>query len=67
MYTIHRDHQGVFFACEDCDHVERVRNFDARLGSQRTQAAQAMNDHTETHQNAKLTGMRQMAMAMERG
>jgi len=67
MYTIRRDHQGVFFACEHCDHVERVRNFDITLGSQRTQAAQAMNHHLETHQDVRLTCMRQMAMAMERG
>lgn len=67
MYVIKRDNEGVFFICRTCNHVERVKNFDGRLGSQRTQAAQAMSWHTRSHENAKLMRTRPMAMAMERG
>jgi hypothetical protein len=65
MYVIKRDDEGVFFLCTACNHMERVRNFDGSLGSQRTQAAQAMNQHLRDHQEARII-TRPMAMAMER-
>ena len=65
MYVINRDNDGVFFLCTACNHVERVKKFDGRLGSQRTQAAQAMNQHLQDHREARMQ-TRPMAMAMER-
>jgi hypothetical protein len=53
MYLIKRDNDGVFFLCTACNHVERVKNFDGKLGSQRTQAAKAMNQHSQDHRRPK--------------
>jgi hypothetical protein len=50
MYTISKDPEGVILLCHECTHVERVSGFDVRIGSQRTQAAQAMHAHErDTH------------------
>lgn len=65
MYVIKRDTEGVFLLCTACNHVERVKNFDGKLGSQRTQAARAMHRHLRDHQEAKLQ-TRPMALALER-
>lgn len=46
MYKINRDLEGVFLTCHQCNHTERVKAFDQDLGSQRTQAAKAMQDHS---------------------
>jgi hypothetical protein len=32
--------------CHDCSHVERINSFDEKLGSRRTQAARAMQNHS---------------------
>jgi predicted nucleotide-binding protein len=46
MYTITRGKSGgLTLNCKDCSHVERVNEFDDRLGSRRTQAAGAMLKH----------------------
>jgi hypothetical protein len=42
MYTISRVLEGIILTCRDCTHIERVSQFNLSLGSQRTQAAQAM-------------------------
>ena len=49
MYNISRSKTGgVVLKCKVCSHSERVNEFDDRLGSRRTQAAQAMLRHTRT-------------------
>jgi hypothetical protein len=65
MYLIKRDNEGVFLLCTACNHVERVKDFDGKLGSQRTQAAKAMHSHLRNHQDAKLQ-TRPIAMVLER-
>jgi hypothetical protein len=46
MYQISKDPDGVFLLCHDCSHVERVDSFNESLGSCRTQAARAMQNHS---------------------
>ena len=47
MYKISRsDTGGVVLKCRKCSHSERVNEFDDRRGSRRTQAEQAMLNHT---------------------
>jgi hypothetical protein len=46
MYTISKVLEGVILTCQDCAHIERVSQFNLCLGSQRTQAAQAMQAHS---------------------
>jgi hypothetical protein len=47
MYNISRSETGgVVLKCKLCSHSERVNEFDARQGSRRMQAAQAMLNHT---------------------
>jgi hypothetical protein len=46
MYTISRDPDGIVLVCHDCSHVERIDGFDKSVGSQRTQAARAMQVHS---------------------
>ncbi len=65
MYLIKRDNHGVFLLCTACNHVERGKDFDSGLGSQRTQAAQAMNKHLRDHQEAQIQ-TRPIAMATEK-
>jgi hypothetical protein len=46
MYTISKDPDGIVLVCHDCSHVERIDGFDKSVGSQRTQAARAMQVHS---------------------
>ena len=46
MYTISKTLEGIVLTCQDCTHIERVSHFSLSLGSQRTQAAQAMQAHS---------------------
>jgi ribosome-binding protein aMBF1 (putative translation factor) len=46
MYTISKVMEGIILTCQDCAHIERVSQFNLSLGSQRTQAAQAMQAHS---------------------
>jgi hypothetical protein len=49
MYDFSRSKSGrVVVECKMCSHIERVNEFDDRNGSRRTQAAQAMPNHTRT-------------------
>ena len=52
MYTIGRVPEGVILTCKNCNHTERVSHFSLSLGSQRTQAAQAMQAHSRHEHNA---------------
>jgi hypothetical protein len=54
MYTISKVLEGVILTCKDCTHIERVSQFSLSLGSQRTQAAQAMQAHSRDKHNAAL-------------
>ena len=47
MYTISKDKSGVVLICHDCPHTERVNGFSETLGSRRTQAARAMQNHSQ--------------------
>jgi hypothetical protein len=65
MYNIERSKTGgVVLECKACSHVERVNEFDDRLGSRRTQAAQAMLTHTRSEHGRELVG-RPMSKALE--
>jgi hypothetical protein len=46
MYTISKDTDGIILLCHDCPHVERINSFNESLGSPRTQAARAMQNHS---------------------
>ena len=46
MYTISKVLEDIILTCQDCTHIERVSQFNLSLGSQRTQAAQAMQAHS---------------------
>ena len=52
MYTISRDPGGILQLCHDCSHVERVDSFNESLGSRRTQAARAMQNHSREKHGA---------------
>ena len=52
MYTISKGLEGIILTCQDCTHVEHVNQFSMSLGSQRTQAAQAMQAHSRDKHNA---------------
>jgi hypothetical protein len=54
MYTISKVLEGVILTCKDCTHIEHVSQFNLSLGSQRTQAAQAMQAHSRHNHNAPL-------------
>jgi len=57
MYNIERGKTGgVVLECKACSHVERVNEFDDRLGSRRTQAAQAMLTHTRSEHGREPAG-----------
>jgi hypothetical protein len=49
MYTISKDPDGIVLVCHDCSHIERIDGFDKSVGSQRTQAARAMQVHSREH------------------
>jgi hypothetical protein len=46
MYKISKDTDGIILLCQDCSHVERINSFNESLGSPRTQAARAMQNHS---------------------
>ncbi len=46
MYKLSKEDGGVVLLCHDCSHVERVDSFKESLGSRRTQAARAMQNHS---------------------
>ena len=46
MYKISKDPDGVVLLCHNCSHLERVDSFNESLGSRRTQAARAMQNHS---------------------
>jgi len=52
MYTINKVPDDIILTCQDCTHIERVSQFNLSLGSQRTQAAQAMQAHSRHEHNA---------------
>jgi hypothetical protein len=57
MYTITRGKSGgLILNCKDCSHVERVNEFDDRLGSRRTQAAHAMFMHVRKEHGKEFFG-----------
>ena len=57
MYNIERGKTGgVVLECKACSHVEYVNGFDDRLGSRRTQAAQAMLTHTRSEHGREPMG-----------
>ena len=46
MYSIGKTSEGIVLICKDCGHFEQVNQFDLHIGSQRTQAARAMEMHS---------------------
>jgi hypothetical protein len=46
MYKISKDNDGVVLLCRACSHAERIDSFNENLGSRRTQAARAMQNHS---------------------
>jgi hypothetical protein len=65
MYNISRsDSGGVVLKCKTCSHSENVNEFDERLGSRRTQAAQAMLNHTR-HDHGREPVGKPMPKALE--
>jgi hypothetical protein len=65
MYIISRSNSGgVVLKCKACSHSERVNEFDERQGSRRTQAAQAMLNHTRNDHGREPVG-RPMPKALE--
>jgi hypothetical protein len=57
MYNISRSKTGgVLLKCKLCSHSERVNEFDDRHGSRRTQAAQAMLNHTRADHRREPVG-----------
>jgi hypothetical protein len=56
MYKIGKVSEGIILICRDCGHIEHVSQFNVSLGSQRTQAARAMQAHArDIHDAALLT------------
>jgi hypothetical protein len=65
MYNISRsDSGGVVLKCKACSHSECVNEFDDRQGSRRTQAAQAMLNHTRNDHGKEPVG-KPMPKALE--
>jgi hypothetical protein len=46
VYTIRKVPEGVILTCKNCTHIESVSQFNLSLGTQRTQAARAMQAHS---------------------
>jgi hypothetical protein len=46
MYKISKNRDGIVLLCRRCQHTERIDSFNASLGSRRTQAARAMQNHS---------------------
>jgi ribosome-binding protein aMBF1 (putative translation factor) len=53
MYSIKKDASGVILVCLDCQHIERVTEFNDNFGSRRTQAARAMLKHARDEHGKK--------------
>jgi len=65
MYNISRSKTGgVVLKCTACLHVERVNEFDGGHGCRRTQAAQAMLNHTRKDHGREPVG-RPMSKVLE--
>jgi hypothetical protein len=57
MYNISRSKTGgVVLKCKACSHSEGVNEFDDRQGSRRTQAAEAMMNHTRNDDGKEPVG-----------
>jgi hypothetical protein len=54
MYTIGKVSEGIVLICQDCGHIEHVSQFNVSLGSQRMQAARAMQTHARDKHDAAL-------------
>jgi hypothetical protein len=54
MYTIRKVPEGIILTCKNCTHIESVSQFSLSLGSQRTQAARAMQAHSRDKHPARL-------------
>jgi hypothetical protein len=54
MYTISKVPEGIILTCKNCTHIESDSHFNLSLGSQRTQAARAMQAHSRDKHNAGL-------------
>lgn len=54
MYAISKVPEGIILTCKKCTHIESVSQFNMSLGSQRTQAARAMQTHFRNEHNAEL-------------
>jgi hypothetical protein len=52
MYTISKVPEGIILTCRDCTHIVSVSQFNLSLGSQRTQAAGAMQAHSRDKHNS---------------
>jgi hypothetical protein len=52
MYTVSKHSKEVILTCRDCSHIEYVNQFNTNLGSQRTQAARAMHEHSRNKHHA---------------
>ena len=52
MYAIGKTSEGIVLICQDCGHFEHVNQFNVHIGSQRTQAARAMQAHARDKHNA---------------
>jgi hypothetical protein len=57
MYNISRSKTGgVVLKCKACSHSEGVNEFDDKQGSRRTQATQAMLNHTRNDHGKEPVG-----------
>ena len=65
MYRIGKDNMGTTLVCLDCTHVERIQDFDGRIGNPRTLAAHAMLKHVHA-EHSRETQTRAMAMVWKR-
>jgi hypothetical protein len=52
MHKISKASEGVVLLCHECAHVERIDAFNEKLGSRRTQAARAMQNHSRDKHGA---------------
>jgi hypothetical protein len=54
MYTISKVLEDIILTCNKCTHIESVSQFNMSLGSQRAQAARAMQAHSRDKHPAGL-------------
>jgi hypothetical protein len=69
MYKIRKEPDGVVLLCHNCSHLEHIDSFNESLGSRRTQAARAMQNHSRDKHGAGsvLTPIPKNYGVMERG